>query len=569
MAPTADPRHGNGWRLGGDSTESATSALIAPGEPPGDRSLDALERPIAVVTVERMAWGLIALWAVATRLIALGARPLSSSEARYALFEYDLTHKTALAAAVDFHPWWGGWLHLLEAGFFAVTGSGDFSARLIFALSGLLLIAMAFVMRRWLGRAGAIALGTMLTISPSVTYFSRSASTVVPALAMFLVALALFMRLIEQPGQRPAIRLGFVGGLMVAAGFAGIVGAVSSIVALALVGLWLLVSKRNAYLGVRVWFDRYTGLAVVTLLVAAVVIALSETVLPDVIHRIQTLPAQAVSGLPGFASGFAFYAPPLALYEFLIVILAIVGAIVILAWRVRSRFAWWCLVWAAVSVAVYLWIPLRTPGLTVAMVVPAALVGAIGIEYLHHSNAWRYARLPLAVLALLTVYVQLLSNFVNLAPDASEAPWSRHANLAWRDGATTLQAYDQCREITKQFAATPATVYFRGRGAAQVPALRWYLRSLAGARDADSAAVIVEVGGSAKASNDAADTASYAFDADQGWQPSLNGLDTARTLRYLLTAQVWEPITTEPALITVRTTGASSPTIIMTPGTSR
>jgi hypothetical protein len=77
------------------------------------------------------------------------------------------------------------------------------------------------------------------------------------------------------------------------------------------------------------------------------------------------------------------------------------------------------------------------------------------------------------------------------------------------------------------------------------------------------------VGGSAKASNDAADTASYAFDADQGWQPSLNGLDTARTLRYLLTAQVWEPITTEPALITVRTTGAASPTIIMTPGTSR
>jgi uncharacterized protein (TIGR03663 family) len=516
-----------------------------------------------------MAWAVIALWAVLTRLIALGARPLSSAEARNALFDYDLTHKTALAAAVEFHPWWGGWLHLLEAGFFAVMGSGDLSARLVSALSGLLIVAMAFVMRRSLGRAGAIALGMMLTISPSVTYFSRSASAVVPALAMFLLALALFMNLIDRPGQRPALRLGLVGGLMVAAGFAGIVGAVSSIVALALVGLWLLVSKRNAYLGVRVWTDRYTGLAVLTLLTAVVVIALSESVLPDVIHRLQVLPGQAVSGLPGFASGFAFYAPPLALYEFLIVILALVGAIVILAWRVRSRFAWWCLIWAAISVALYLWIPLRTPGLAVAMVVPAALVGAIGIDHLHHSKAWRYARLPLAVLALLTVYVQLLSNFVNLAPDASEAQWSRHANLAWRQGATTIQAYEHCREITKQLAATPATLYFRGRGAAQAPALRWYLRSLSAARDADSAAVVVDVGGPATAVNDADDTASYAFDADQGWQPSLSGLDTARTLRYLLTAQVWEPITAQPALITVRTTGASSPTIIMTPGTSR
>jgi uncharacterized protein (TIGR03663 family) len=569
MAPTADSRHGDGWRLGGDSAESHTSALQAPGEPPGDRSLFSLERPIAVVTVERMAWGLIALWAVLTRLIALDARPLSSSEARNALFEYDLTHKTALAAAVGFQPLLGGWLHLLEAGFFAVTGSGDFSARLVFALSGLLIVAMAFMMRGCLGRAGAIALGMMLTISPSVTYFSRSASTVVPALAMFLVALALFINLIEQPGRRPAIRLGFVVGLMVAVGFAGIVGAGSSIVALALIGLWLLISQRNAYLGVRVWIDRYTGLAVLTLLIAAVVITLSESVLPDVTHRIQILPGQAVWGLRGFASGFAFYAPPLALYEFLIIVLSTIGALFILAGRIRSRFAWWCLIWAATSVAVYLWIPLRAPGLTVAMVVPATFVGAIGIEHLHHSNSWRYLRFPLAALGLLTIYVQLLSNFVYLAPDASEAQWSRHANLAWREGATTLQAYEHCREITKQLAATPATVYFRGTGAAKAPALRWYLRSLTAARDPESAAVIVDVGGSAKAVNDADDTATYAFDAELGWWPSLSSLDTTRTLRYVLTAEVWEPIMAEPALITLRATGASSPTIIMTPGTSR
>ena len=46
----------------------------------------------------------------------------------------------------------------LEAAVFAAVGAGDFRARLIFALSGLLLVAASCAMRRRLGRAGAIDL---------------------------------------------------------------------------------------------------------------------------------------------------------------------------------------------------------------------------------------------------------------------------------------------------------------------------------------------------------------------------------------------------------------------------
>src|SRR5579859_1510548 len=91
------------WRLGIDPETIAhdESAIIdsAPG-----LSDDRLARPLVVVTVERFAWLLIAAWALITRLVAVGARPLTSPEARAALFAYDLANRTNEAAAAGFHP---------------------------------------------------------------------------------------------------------------------------------------------------------------------------------------------------------------------------------------------------------------------------------------------------------------------------------------------------------------------------------------------------------------------------------------------------------------------------------
>ena len=105
----------------------------------------------------------------------LGARPLDSAEAGHALGELALLRSGPPAGA---HL---SWIHLLEAAVFAAVGAGDFKARLIFALSGLLLIAAGFAMRRQLGRAGAMAFAALLVLSPSVAYFSRTADSVVPA----------------------------------------------------------------------------------------------------------------------------------------------------------------------------------------------------------------------------------------------------------------------------------------------------------------------------------------------------------------------------------------------------
>ena len=70
---------------------------------------------------------------------------------------------------VSLNPLASGWLDPLRAGVFLAFGASDFGARIIAAAFGLLLIGAALSMRRYLGRAGALAFATMLTLSPTLT----------------------------------------------------------------------------------------------------------------------------------------------------------------------------------------------------------------------------------------------------------------------------------------------------------------------------------------------------------------------------------------------------------------
>src|SRR6185437_10050421 len=116
--------------------------------------------------------------------------------------------------------------------------------------------------------------------------------------------------------------------------------------------------------------------------------------------------------IPVELAGPDFYLPILSLYEFLIVLLAAVGALGVLTLRIRSRMATGALVWSALAAAFYLWTPARSPAFVLQMIVPMALLGALVIEYLHHTVAWSIVRYPLAVLALLTLCVQVANNFI-------------------------------------------------------------------------------------------------------------------------------------------------------------
>jgi predicted membrane-bound mannosyltransferase len=557
---------GNSWHLDGEALHHHEPEPVAiPVTPARDLSRERLERPVHVVTAEHLGWAAIAIYAALTRLVALGARPLDAREASHALYAFERATPGTHAAA-GHYPAYGGWIHALTAGVFEFGGANDFSARIVFALSGLLLIAMGFVLRRHLGRAGGLALGAMIALSPSVTWFSRASATALPAAAMTLVTLAAFMELKARPGTPRAALLGVAAGLMIAADPVGLVSAGIFIAALAALGLWALVRRKNVGLAISVWLDRYAALPVLAIAAAGGTCALSQSLIPGgwdlarLNHGITMLSGDGARRAFGTAidGGLRFYLPVLTLYEFMIVIAGALGAAAVLTFRIRSAFATWCLIWTAASIAFWLWTPVRNAESVLAMIIPIAVLGAIGLEWIHHSEIWRWLRVPTAAVAALTLYVGIVGNFIWATPDASEAPWARHANLWQGAHATTVQARLYTDDAAAGISPADATVFFDGEIAAP---LRWYLRELRPVRAAESATVIVRNGTLAGGTA----VANYHFDFAEGWQPDFGKARAADIMRFLLGGRIWGPVAFDDVTIMVRKPTASVSTITSAP----
>jgi uncharacterized protein (TIGR03663 family) len=560
--------HREEWHLGVEPDDHQEHELIErPSVTARSLSRERLERPLHVITVEHLGWVAIAAYAVLTRLATLGARPLGSIEAAHALYELDLAN-TGIRTASAFHPACAGWIHMLTAAIFTLGGVHDFTARIVFAVSGLAMITMAFALRNYLGRAGGLALGALLALSPSVTAFSRASATATPAGAMTLVTIAAFLALKSRPVAGRAAALGLFAGLLMSADPGGPITVAIFVAALLPIGLWELVTRKNVGLAIRIWLHRFSSRLVLVIVVAVVVWMLSQMMIPGGLQG-ATIARSVISfgalGMPAFAAGVIaglhFYLPMLALYDFVLVIAAIFGALVILTLNVRTRFAVWALMWATLSVAFFLWSPQRSAESIVAMLTPAALIGAIGIDWLHHRGVWLMARLPLALIVVLSLYIGAVANFVCDTPDASEPPWARHANLFWGAAATSEQTRLYCREAAAELTAASATVFFDDEISAP---LRWYLRDLRPIATADAATVVV-TNKPNPAMRAAPAAAIYHFDYDQGWLPSFRGARTGEIVRFMLSGRTWGPVTGDDVTILVRKLPSSASTVILAP----
>jgi predicted membrane-bound mannosyltransferase len=553
------------WRLGIEPGVHGAPATPEEAAAPRNRSAERLERPLCVLTAEHVGWATVGVLALASRFVTLGARPLDTAEASHALSELALLRSGPPAGA---HL---SWIHLLQAAVFAAVGAGDFKARVIFALSGLLLIASSLGMRRQLGRAGAMAFAGLLVLSPSVAYFSRTTDSVAPALAFAVLALAMFLELAVEPGRIIAAGLGAAIGLGLATGGSALMTALFMFAALAIVGLLAALAGTRVRLQVRVWWTRRKSLFLITTLVAAVVWLgcesgfFTRSPLGAIVAAFRSnLPSNLLHADPadhrGFMAGLDFYLPILSLYEFFVVLLALIGALSVLTLRVRSRLATAALVWSALAIAFYLWTPARSPALVLEMIVPMALLGAFAIDSLHHTVAWSILRYPLAVLALLTLSVQVANNFIWYAPDASEAPWARTALLFWTEPATTLQTPVECARVTGQLPPHKASAFF----ASDSPVLRWYLRALAPAATAEGADAIVGSAEPASVSQ-AQGFTTYEFELDDSWHPSWWSLSPHAAMHYLASAHPWTPLESHRVTIAARPVVTLAPTVILAP----
>lgn len=122
-------------------------------------------------------WTALALVAAGLRLAGLAAAPLNSAEAEQALAALRATQGVLSDAAARISPL----LFHLNTLLFFVGDGGEAMARLVPALAGVGLALTPLLLRRYLGRWGALAMGLLLALSPSALLASRTLDGTVPA----------------------------------------------------------------------------------------------------------------------------------------------------------------------------------------------------------------------------------------------------------------------------------------------------------------------------------------------------------------------------------------------------
>ncbi len=124
--------------------------------------------------------------ALLTRLWDLGLRVMSHDETVHVQWSWYLFNGSGYVHDPLSH---GPFLYHANALFYFLFGDNDVSARLAPTLLGVVLVALPYAFRRWLGRTGALVASFLFLISPSLLYYSRYARNDIPLIVWVMIAL--------------------------------------------------------------------------------------------------------------------------------------------------------------------------------------------------------------------------------------------------------------------------------------------------------------------------------------------------------------------------------------------
>ncbi len=163
----------------------------------------------------RLEWAflLLALVAAVLRLWELDGRVMHYDEAIH------LHYAWKLARGVEFlhSPWMHGPLQIeMAAMFIRFLGDTDFVARLPYALFGVALVGLPYLLRRQIGDRGAICTAIILALSPSLLYFSRFGRNDILVVVWALLLLIFLWRYTETSRRRYLLGSAAVTALMLA-----------------------------------------------------------------------------------------------------------------------------------------------------------------------------------------------------------------------------------------------------------------------------------------------------------------------------------------------------------------
>ncbi|RPJ02673.1 MAG: TIGR03663 family protein, partial [Chloroflexi bacterium] len=157
----------------------------------------ALTRAYAV-NWEIVLYAVILVLALVTRFADLGARVMSHDESLHTYYSWRLyefgefSHTPLMHGPVLFH---------MTALSYFLFGDNDFTARIYPATLGVLMVLYPGLLRRWLGRTGALIASVLVLISPMLMYYNRYIREDTPSLFYTLVMVYALLQYLD--GVRP------------------------------------------------------------------------------------------------------------------------------------------------------------------------------------------------------------------------------------------------------------------------------------------------------------------------------------------------------------------------------
>ena len=144
---------------------------------------------------EKIAWIALVLVALLSRTIMLGARAMSHDESLHTVYSYQLFDGRGYQHQPMMH---GPLKFILNPLMYFLFGVNDWSARIQVAIFGVIMVAVVWVMRRWLGRTGAFLTALMYTVSPALLYHSRYIRDEVMLTSLLVILVICLFRYLEE-----------------------------------------------------------------------------------------------------------------------------------------------------------------------------------------------------------------------------------------------------------------------------------------------------------------------------------------------------------------------------------
>ena len=354
------------------------------------------------------------------RVVELPAKPFHHDESEHAWFTWLLVTGHGYHYDPVFH---GPLQFYVMSLLYLLIGAGDLAARLGPALVGTVLVALPYLLRRQIGRVGALAAAVVLCLSPSFLYFSRFVREDIYAACLTFALVAAIFRFLAHPRTwHPSVIFGLLAMSFATKETTYITVFIFGLFFAGLAAWELRTGRRTRegsviravrQVGRDAWIWAVATFATVFMLLFTTFLTNPHGLQDGIVESIRYWLSQqpvARGGQPWF-----YYLVILPGYEWPVLLLALVGVVAVVR---RPTVLGVFLIWTfAASLVVYSWASERMPWLILHPLLPAVLLAGMGFQTLWGARGKVVGKAVLAVVAIGAVYsIQAAVNLAYVRP---------------------------------------------------------------------------------------------------------------------------------------------------------